>query len=217
MAIKTYLFWLVLMTSTTVIHAQIVLPPKPPKPTIEERKGAQRTRLEAFPLESIPAEGWYFETGVGAAIWGSDSQCRCNALTADVGFHHVNNRGFLIGSNLLLTNTLSSTVSPTLKLGYQAIRRHDNSLGKWSANLLLGPSISNFNRGQFIRSDKYTGYIYGGELDFQPRLGRYAQLRGFIALGWLTNREKITQDGWNGPTTIRLKHSGFRIRFGLII
>jgi len=99
-----------------------MLPPKPAKPPGEETTVKQKVRLEATPLDRIPAKGWYFETGLGAVIWGSDSQCGCNAVTADVGFHHVTNKGFLIGSNLLLTNTLSRTVSPTLKFGYQAIR-----------------------------------------------------------------------------------------------
>ena len=200
------------------MSAQILLPPKPKKAPSEKSIVKQKTRLEATPLSSIPAKGWYFEAGVGAVIWGSESQCGCNALTADVGFHHVSNNGFLIGSNLLLTSTLSRTVSPTLKFGYQAIRKQDNSLGKWSANLIVGPSIDNIDRGQFLQSDEYFGYVYGGELNFQPRLGRYSQLRGFMALGWLTSREKITSVGRRGQTTTtRLRHSGLRLRFGLIL
>jgi len=84
-----------------------VLPPKPAKPAKPPR--VKQTKREAIPLAQIPAKGWYFESGLGAVLWGLESQCRCNALTADIGLQYINNKGLLIGGDLLVTNTIHTT------------------------------------------------------------------------------------------------------------
>lgn len=213
---RTLILSLLFMLGTNNLSAQILLPPKPEKPPREEFIEKEKTRLEAIPLDKIPAKGWYFESGVGVSIWGQESPCSCSALTADVGFHYLTNKGLLIGTDLLLTTTTTRVVSPTLKFGYQAVRQ-DNSIGVWSATLLVGPTINNIGPDQFNSESDYSGYIYGGELNVQPRLGRYTQLRGIIGVGWLTTREKFTIENFQGqPFTTTTKHSGLRIRFGLI-
>ncbi|MFK8056474.1 MAG: hypothetical protein AB8F78_10175 [Saprospiraceae bacterium] len=191
--------------------AQILLSPKPEKATSEEV-----IRPDSQLLSSKPALGWHLETGVGAVLWGIESQCQCNALTADIGFYHVAPSGFRIGGNLLLTNTISSTLTPSLKVGYQAIRT-DHSLGIWSANVFAGPSVGAVIRNQSRALEKYTGILYGGELAFHPRMGSLQHLHGIIAIGWITQREKFQSENWQGPMTTKTTHSGLRIRFGITI
>lgn len=197
--------------------AQLVLPPKPKK-AVETKPAKHNTgRYERGIIGSIPAKGWHGEVGIGGAIWGAESQCRCNALTADAGFFYVGTPGFLVGSQLLLTNTISRSFSPTLKIGYQHVRKADKSIGEWSVNVMAGPSLNYGKTDRFIGTEAYSGFIYGGELSFQPRLGKYSQLRSIMAIGWLTKRETFTSDGWTGPTETRMKHSGLRFRFGITI
>jgi len=200
-----------------VANAQLVLPPKPEKVVVVKTEKGMNAKIARGIISSLPAKGWHFETSLGVAIWGIESQCRCNAITADLGFHYVASSGLLLGSNLLVTNTISTSLSPTFKIGYQHIRKADGAIGKWSTSLIAGPGITNLIRSSSTNTDKYRGFIYGGEVGFHPRLGQYSQLRGIMAIGWLTQKETFNSDDWRGPTETRMTHSGVRLRFGITI
>jgi len=124
----------------------------------------------------------------------------------------------LIGSQLLVTSTVSTNASPLLKIGYQSVNKRDGSIGIWSASVLGGPTIGSLKNSLFNETNKYSGYVYGGELSFQPRVGKFSQLRGVFSLGWLTQREAFSSRDWGGGSILtKTVHSGLRIKFGITI
>lgn len=193
--------------------AQLILPPKVLKAKPVDEKLQQEQGLAS----GLIAKGWHGEFGIGLAIWGIESQCSCNALAADLGFYYIHANGLSIGTQLLQTNTISKSLSPSFKIGYQHIKKIDRSLGAWSASLLAGSSIRYSEANGFRDLEDYSGFIYGGEISFQPRLGRSSLLRGVMSVGWLTQRETYLTGGWRGQTETKMTHSGVRIRFGFSI
>jgi len=203
-------FWILYSLFSSTILAQIVLTPKPDKAQIEREKRRNERRLAT----NIPAKGWHFESSVGTIVWGKESECNCNALTGDLGMYYLNPSGFVVGTQLILTNTISSTLTPTFKLGYQQI--NDNgTVGVVSTSLIAGRSIGNIISRNSSSADKYVGFMYGGEIGFHPDLGRNAGLKGVFAFGWLTHRETFNFDRFGGPSETKMTHSGFRLRFGI--
>jgi len=205
------------MANTAI--AQIVLPPKPESKHSSTKENSEEILAYRTMISSIPAKGWHIETSAGMAIWGRESQCQCNALTADVSLVYLNRTGLLLGTQFTFTNTVSPSLTPGLKIGYQHINKPNGSIGVWSVNLFAGPSIGNIRNQRFNFTEKYQGLLYGGELGFQPRLGKYSELRAIIALGWLTQRETfISERNWTGaPTETKMTHSGLRFRIGITI
>jgi len=188
-----------------------VLTPKPETDKLERANRKKERRLN-----HVPAEGWHFESTVGVAVWGLESECQCNALTADMGMYYLNRSGLVIGTQFILTNTVSSTLSPTFKLGYHQINR-DGFLDVFSASMIAGPSIGNVVSRNSSSADNYSGFIYGGEISLHPRLGHNSQIRGVIALGWLTHRETFEFTRFGGDSETKMTHSGLRIRLGLTL
>ncbi len=175
-----------------------------------------RAKERAARKDSIDRGIWQIDLTLGATSWGEESPCRCNAFTSQFGFEYVAPLGWSLGAALVQTETGAVTLTPALRVGYRPVtkvRGWDFPLG---AHFLIGRSISNLGRGNvFAPIDDYNGLLYGGQLTLLTPPTRRSALRGTLGFGWLTSRERITQDFWGSESSIKTVHSGWRISFGV--
>ena len=163
--------------------------------------------------------GWYLGMNYGISVWGDESTCACNTPSFEVNAGYEWSRGVGFGLSLLHTRTIWQLVSIQGDLSYFP------SLGG-SSNRILGLAVGGgvpvrlenvrFNSG----IDNYLGMTRYYEVRVRGRLGKRQDTRVVLAAGLNTISETYrvgnNWDGTIGGTRTTMRHSGIRVRVGIV-
>lgn len=161
--------------------------------------------------------GWYLGASYGVTVWGENSTCACNTQSFEVNAGYEWYRGLGVGMSLQSFQTIWQVISIQGDFSYFP------SVGGGS-NRNLGVA---FGGGVPIRLNTIGGDIedYSGmtryyEVRIRGRLGKRADTRVVLAAGVSTLSENyLIDNNWDriiGGTRTDMRHSGLRVRLGIV-